>query len=136
MSGYSKDASSCAILVSWILFYISRCVIEHGEPWLLRSGPSSFRPPAKPPDLPFPFEASAAAMAIIDHREITEEEYLKLFDQENDYLAAWDDEQKKQFINVIENLWCPVDKIKLLSLYHTFNLTLKHSNFRMISGLN
>jgi len=39
--------------------------------------------------------------AIIDHREISEEEYIKLFDQENDYLATWDDEQKKQFINVI-----------------------------------
>ena len=40
--------------------------------------------------------------AIIDTREITEEEYLKLFDQDNDYLAGWSDEQKKSFINVIE----------------------------------
>ena len=40
--------------------------------------------------------------AIIDHREITEEEYLKLFDQDNDYLKTWTDEQKKSFINVIE----------------------------------
>jgi NAD-specific glutamate dehydrogenase len=40
--------------------------------------------------------------AIIDHREITEEEYLELFDKDNDYLAVWTDEQKKSFINVIE----------------------------------
>jgi hypothetical protein len=40
--------------------------------------------------------------AIIDQREITEEEYIKLFDQDNDYLADWTDEQKKQYINVIE----------------------------------
>jgi len=40
--------------------------------------------------------------AIIDHREITEEEYLKLFDQDNEYLKTWTDEQKKSFINVID----------------------------------
>ena len=40
--------------------------------------------------------------AIIDHREITEEEYFELFDKDNDYLAVWTDEQKKSFINVIE----------------------------------
>lgn len=40
--------------------------------------------------------------AIIDHREITEYEYLKLFDEDNGYLATWSDEQKKSFINVIE----------------------------------
>ena len=40
---------------------------------------------------------------IIDYREITEEEYIKLFDQDNDYLASWTDEQKKMFINVIDN---------------------------------
>ena len=33
---------------------------------------------------------------------ISEEEYLKLFDQDNDYLISWTDEQKKSFINVID----------------------------------
>ena len=40
--------------------------------------------------------------AIIDHREITEEEYIKMFDKDNDYLSSWTDDQKKQFINVID----------------------------------
>lgn len=40
--------------------------------------------------------------AIIDYREITEEEYLKLFNQDNDYLSTWTEEQKKSFINVID----------------------------------
>jgi hypothetical protein len=40
--------------------------------------------------------------AIIDYREITEEEYLKIFDQDNQYLSGWTDEQKKTCINVIE----------------------------------
>lgn len=40
--------------------------------------------------------------AIIDYREITEEEYLKIFNQDNDYLSSWTNEQKKQFINVID----------------------------------
>lgn len=39
--------------------------------------------------------------SIIDYREITEEEYFKLFDRDNDYLKSWTDEQKKRFINVI-----------------------------------
>lgn len=39
---------------------------------------------------------------ITSTRELTEEEYLKLFDHDNDYLASWDVEQKKQFINKID----------------------------------
>lgn len=40
--------------------------------------------------------------AIIDHREISEEEYLKIFDEDNDYLKSWTNDEKKKFINVIE----------------------------------
>ena len=35
---------------------------------------------------------------IFSYREINEEEYLKIFDQENDYLKEWKPEEKKQFI--------------------------------------
>ena len=38
---------------------------------------------------------------ITSTRELTEEEYLKLFDEDNDYLTSWDVEQKKTFINKI-----------------------------------
>ena len=34
--------------------------------------------------------------------EVTEEEFLKLFDKENDYLKNWSKEQKLARINVIE----------------------------------
>ena len=47
-------------------------------------------------------QRALAPTSIIDHYEITEEEYLKLFDQDNDYLGSWTDEQKKSFINEIE----------------------------------
>jgi len=40
--------------------------------------------------------------AIIDHREITEEEYLKIFSEDNEYLNTWTDEQKRNYINVID----------------------------------
>lgn len=40
--------------------------------------------------------------SITSTREISEEEYLKLFDEDNDYLASWNDKQKKQFINKID----------------------------------
>lgn len=39
---------------------------------------------------------------IIDHYEITEDEYITMFDKDNDYLISWTDDQKKSFINVIE----------------------------------
>jgi len=37
---------------------------------------------------------------IVSHREISKEEYLKLFDQDNDYLSSLSDDQKLKFINV------------------------------------
>jgi hypothetical protein len=39
---------------------------------------------------------------ITSTREITEEEYLKLFGEDNEYLASWTDEEKKKFINKID----------------------------------
>ena len=38
---------------------------------------------------------------ITSTRELTEEEFLKLFDEDNEYLSSWSDEQKKDFINKI-----------------------------------
>jgi hypothetical protein len=38
---------------------------------------------------------------IIDHYEINKEEYLKMFDIDNDYLQSWTEEQKLTFINKI-----------------------------------
>lgn len=34
-------------------------------------------------------------------REITDEEYIKLFDQENDYLSHWTLDKKRQYITEI-----------------------------------
>jgi hypothetical protein len=39
---------------------------------------------------------------VVSHREISEQEYIKTFNEDNDYLSEWPDEQKKQFINVVE----------------------------------
>lgn len=35
---------------------------------------------------------------IVSHRVISQEEYLRVFDEDNDYLKSWDDEKKLQFI--------------------------------------
>ena len=40
--------------------------------------------------------------SITDVREISKEEYLTLFDRDNDYLKSWTDEQKFNFINVVD----------------------------------
>ena len=39
---------------------------------------------------------------VLDHYEITEDEYITMFDKDNDYLISWTDDQKKSFINVID----------------------------------
>ena len=38
---------------------------------------------------------------IIEHYEITQEEYLEMFDQDNDYLKDWDTERKLNWVNKI-----------------------------------
>lgn len=40
-------------------------------------------------------------ITLLDTREISREEYLRMFDEDNDYLAAWTEEQKLAFINKI-----------------------------------
>ena len=44
------------------------------------------------------FAQNHVAEDIFTYREITEDEYLKIFDKENDYLKQWTTEQKKKFI--------------------------------------
>jgi hypothetical protein len=38
---------------------------------------------------------------FISHREISKEEYLRMFDEDNGYLKSWTEEQKLKFINTI-----------------------------------
>lgn len=39
---------------------------------------------------------------ITSTREIDRAEYLRLFDEDNDYLAGWDEDSKLQYVNVID----------------------------------
>jgi hypothetical protein len=39
---------------------------------------------------------------IVSHREISGDEYLKIFNEDNDYLSMWPEEQKNRLINVID----------------------------------
>jgi hypothetical protein len=41
-------------------------------------------------------------IVLIDHYEITRDEYLKMFNEDNDYLTSWDDEKKLSMINCID----------------------------------
>lgn len=38
---------------------------------------------------------------VLSHREINEEEYLRMFDEDNDYLQTWSKEKKLNVINKI-----------------------------------
>ena len=48
------------------------------------------------------FAQKHIAEDVFSYREITEDEYLKIFDKENDYLKEWTVEQKKQFIHKVK----------------------------------
>ena len=39
---------------------------------------------------------------ISSTREVTDEEYLEIFDEDNAYLSGWEDEKKLEFINFID----------------------------------
>lgn len=39
---------------------------------------------------------------ITDAREIDRAEYLRMFDEDNDYLQGWEEDQKLKFVNVID----------------------------------
>lgn len=39
---------------------------------------------------------------ITSTRELSDDEYIRLFNEDNDYLKSWTDEQKFNFINVID----------------------------------
>lgn len=40
--------------------------------------------------------------AISSVRELTDEEYIALFNRDNDYLAGWTDDKKFEFVNWID----------------------------------
>ena len=46
---------------------------------------------------------------IFSHRVVTEEEYLELFDRENDYLKDWPKEKKMEFIYYKYNFGKEID---------------------------
>lgn len=48
------------------------------------------------------FSQEHLGMMPISHREINKEEYLRLFDKDNDYLKSWTEEKKLDFINKID----------------------------------
>ena len=39
---------------------------------------------------------------IVSTRELTQEEYIRTFNEDNDYLEKWTDEQKFKYINKID----------------------------------
>ena len=47
------------------------------------------------------FSQEHLGQVIVSHREISKEEYLSVFDKDNDYLESWTEEQKLRFINKI-----------------------------------
>ena len=40
--------------------------------------------------------------SITDVREISKDEYLAMFDRDNDYLASWTEDQKVSYINSVD----------------------------------
>ena len=80
-------------------FRIRYCVeveddIDHAlDEILMRSDDLEFQEFSQEHLLPSP--------VFLSHREISKEEYLRMFDEDNNYLKEWNEEQKLKFINKI-----------------------------------
>jgi hypothetical protein len=48
------------------------------------------------------FSQKHLGTTVISYREINSDEYMRMFNEDNDYLSSWTDEQKKRFINRVE----------------------------------
>lgn len=48
------------------------------------------------------FSQEWLGQTTVSHREISKAEYLKIFDEDNDYLKSWANDQKFRFINKIK----------------------------------
>ena len=86
------------VMVDCISQHLVRYVVEveddidHAlDEILTREGDTDFRE----------FSQKWLGQTFISHKEITKEEYLKTFNEDNDYLQSWSEEQKLQFINKI-----------------------------------
>jgi hypothetical protein len=51
------------------------------------------------PDILQEFSQYHIGCPIVSHKEISEEEYIRMFDEDNDYLKNWPKEKKLKFIN-------------------------------------
>jgi hypothetical protein len=47
-------------------------------------------------------QAHLMPTVLLSHKEISKEDYLRIFDEDNDYLKSWTDEQKLRCINTID----------------------------------
>jgi len=50
----------------------------------------------------FEFSQKHLDEVITSTRELTQEEYLRLWDEDNDYLKGWTDEKKLEYIHKID----------------------------------
>lgn len=41
-------------------------------------------------------------MPIISYRVVDRDEYIRMFDKDNDYLKSWDNDKKFEFVNKLE----------------------------------
>ncbi len=92
-----KNSGKKLVLVETVSMFRMRYVVECDEEEhasdevVMRKGDDGFEE----------FSQHHLDEVITSTRVIDEREYLDLFDKDNDYLAKWDVEQKKRFINKI-----------------------------------
>lgn len=77
------------ILVDTIHTFRMRYVIE-----LEDTEPNEYALDAVVCDDPVEFSQEFLGEQIVSHRQITEEQFIALCDEDNDYLASWDDQKK------------------------------------------
>lgn len=50
----------------------------------------------------YEFSQLHLGQTVVSHREISKDEYLRMFNEDNGYLNSWTDEEKMKFINKVD----------------------------------
>ena len=95
---WSEKVEKKLYLVETVSMFRMRYVVEAREPghaedeFVMEVGKESFKE----------FSQHHMDEVIVSTRELSAVDYMDLFDKDNDYLKSWSDQEKMQFINVID----------------------------------
>jgi hypothetical protein len=81
--------------------YMIDCVSSHRITYAIRCKNEEYIKDLVTSEYAREFSQEHLGEQIVRVREISDEEYLELFNKDNDYLASWSDDKKKELISEV-----------------------------------